>query len=123
MGVLIRELHELVLDGRAVARTDPGDLASIEGREVKVLLHDLPGGPGGLRHPTGYLVAPWGPSGEAFTRLFHVEQIGLLTGVVEGEKGRGGIAWLLLALTEIDGRTEDARRGAGLESLEFDSSL
>jgi hypothetical protein len=55
--------------------------------------------------------------------LFHVEQIGLLTGVVEGEKGRGGIAWLLLALTEIDGRTEDARRGTGLESLEFDSSL
>jgi hypothetical protein len=52
-----------------------------------------------------------------------VEQISLLAGVVEGEKGRGGIAWLLLALTEIDGRTEDARRGAGLESLEFDASL
>jgi hypothetical protein len=55
--------------------------------------------------------------------LFHVEQIGLLTGIVEGEKGRGGVARLLLALTKIDGRTEDARRGAGLKSLEFNASL
>ena len=47
----------------------------------------------------------------------------MLTGVVEGEKGRGGIARLLLTLAEIDGRAEDARRGAGLESLEFDASL
>jgi hypothetical protein len=55
--------------------------------------------------------------------LFHVEQILLTAGVVEGKKGRGDIAGLLLALAEIDRGTEDARRGAGLKPLEFNASL
>ena len=103
MGVLIRELHKLVLDGRAVARPDPGDLAAKERREVEVLLDNLAGGAGRLSHPTGYLLTSRGPSGEAFAGLFHVEQIGLLAGIVEGKKGGGGIARLLLTFAKIDG--------------------
>ena len=123
MGVLVRELDELILDRRTVARADPGDLAAKERREVQVLLDNLAGGAGGLGHPTGYLLAARCPSGEALAGLFHVEQIGLLAGVVEGEKGGGGIAWLLLTFAKIDGPSQDARRGASLKSLEFDSSL
>ena len=90
---------------------------------MEVILDDLACGAGRLRHPARDLVGAWGPSWEAFASLFHVEQIGLLAGVVEGEQGRGGVARLLLALTEIDGASEDARRGAGLQPLKLNASL
>jgi hypothetical protein len=123
MGILVRELHELVFDGGAVARADPGDLAPIEGREVKVILDNLAGGAGRLRHPTGNLIAAGSPSGEALAGLFHVEQVSLLAGVVEGKKGGGDVARLLLAFTEINRSSQDARRGAGLKSLQLNSNL
>jgi hypothetical protein len=52
-----------------------------------------------------------------------VEQVGLLAGIVKGKKGGGGISWLLLTFAKINGLSQDARRGARLEPLEFDSSL
>jgi hypothetical protein len=49
------------------------------------------------------LVAARGPSREALAALFHVEHVGFLPGIMEGKKGRGQIAGLLLALAKING--------------------
>ncbi len=121
MGILVRELDEFIFDRGAIAGAYAFDLAAVKRGEVQVLLNDFSRGAGGLGHPTSYLIRPWGPTGQPLLRVFHVEQVGLLPGVMEGEKGRGGVARLGLALGEIDGGPEDARRRPGLEPLKFDS--
>ena len=42
---------------------------------------------------------------------------------MEGKKGGGEVAGLLFALAKINGRAEDARRGAGLQALQLNSSV
>ena len=123
MGILIGELHELIFNRWAVTRSYAGYLTAIERGQVEVLLHDLTRGAGGFRHPARDLVTSRSPAGEPFARLFHVEQIGYLARIMERKKGRGYIPWLFLALTEINGGSEDTRRGTCLESLKFYSRL
>ena len=121
MGVLVCELDEFIFDGGAIAGANAFDLATVERGEMEVLLNDFSRSAGGLGHPAGDLICAWGPTWQPLLRVFHVEQVGLLPGVMEGEKGRGGVARLGLALGKVDGGSEDTRRRPRLESLEFDS--
>ena len=96
---LVGELHDLVLDRRAVSRADGLDLAAIHGRAVDVLADDA--------------VRLRGREGDVARHLAVVVRD---AAGAEAE-GRGiGVAGLGLEARPVDGARVQARRRAGLEA-------
>ena len=120
---LVGETHELVLNARAVAGADAGDLAGVHRRLVKVVPDDLLGLRCRVGHPAGHLFAARGPAEPALAGLFHVEQVLRIPGVVKGKQGGLSIALLFLQSREVNAPSQNPRRGPGLEALKFDAGL
>src|ERR1700690_506337 len=120
---LVGKPDKLVLNARAVSWTDAFDLATIHSRLVQVA-PDNPGGlVGRMGHPTRDLVRSRGPTDAPLAGMFHVEQFLWSTGIMEREEGRGGVAFLLMHLSEVYAAAKYTRRCAGLEAPEFNANL
>ncbi len=99
--VLLGEAHHLVLDGRAVARPAPADLAVEQRRRP-------------LRHRrANHLVRARGGPREAARHLGQRRRT-----AVEGEARRGRVRRLLGERLHADGARVEARAGAGLQAPE-----
>ena len=94
---LVRELDDLVLDGRAIARADACDLAAVERGTRDSLAQDPPRFLGGIAD-VALDLRPIDLPGE------------------EREWRRLGIAGLRLELAPVDGAAIEARRRSGLET-------
>src|SRR5581483_11177916 len=97
---LVRELHNLVFDGRAVTRADTFNLPRIERRPVHVLADDA----------MGLSICITDPA----DRLRLGDGLG-----AEAEWRRDGVARLHLKSRKVDGPGVEARRRSGLEACNF----
>ena len=97
---LVRELHDLVFNRRAVARADTLNLPGIERRAVNVLAN----------HAVRFVVGQGNPADGLFLR----------NGVRAEAEGRGhGIAGLHFELRKVNGAAVEARRRSGLQAAHF----
>ena len=102
MARLIREAHDLILDGRAVARTDALDFAAVERRTVEVCADDL------MRFRS------------RIGQMTYRAVIGRMVGL-EGKRDNFILSLLHRKAFKVNRAAVDARRRAGLEALQTQS--